>query len=178
MHRPRGFLFAEKSETRYIMGHMSRMIIRTIGKLGSDWPKTAAQDYAARLSPFATLDLVELPEGHDGSAKPDLVRTRATEAESLLKGIPAEAFVIVLDEIGKQLSSQAFAESLTDWTSGGQNICFLLGGSWGLDERVRERADVILSFGKMTFPHALARVMLLEQLYRAIMIRSGKTYHK
>lgn len=157
---------------------MQRVIIRAIGKLGAGWPREAAADFLERIRPFATVDIIELPEGHDGSAKPDLVRTRQAEAISLLKGIPESAFVIALDETGKNSSSTEFSDRVGTWSEGGRPVVFLIGGSWGLDQSARERADAILSFGKMTFPHALARVMLLEQLYRAAMIQSGKTYHK
>lgn len=157
---------------------MQRVVVRAIGKLGAGWPREAAADFLERIRPFMTVEVVELPEGHDGSAKPDLVRTRQAEAQSLLKGIPDTACIIALDETGKVFSSTDFSDRLRTWGEGGRPIVFLIGGSWGLDQSVRERAEAILSFGKMTFPHALARVMLLEQLYRAAMIQSGKTYHK
>jgi len=138
----------------------------------------AASTYLTRLKPHANVDIVELPEGHGGSAKPDLTKTKKVEAESLLKGIPDNAFVIALDETGKELDSPTFAAKLAEWTASSQPIIFAIGGSWGLDESVRQRADFTLSFGKMTWPHAMARVMLLEQLYRAAMISTGKPYHK
>lgn len=157
---------------------MKSLIIRLIGKPTEDWQKDAIRMYEERLRPLASLQTIELPEGHGGSAKPDLAKTKKTEAQSLLKGIPDGAFVVALDETGKELDSPAFATKLSDWSDGGRTLVFLIGGSWGLDEPVRQRADAVLSFGKMTWPHSLARVMLLEQLYRAAMINAGKTYHK
>jgi 23S rRNA (pseudouridine1915-N3)-methyltransferase len=157
---------------------MKNLIIRCIGKLPETWQHEAAQTYLTRLQPFTAVDIVSLPEGHGGSAKPDLDRTRKTEAESLLKGIPTGACIIALDETGKEFDSPAFASKLADWSTGGRTIVFLIGGSWGLDQAVRDRADAILSLGKMTWPHGMARVMLLEQLYRTAMINAGKTYHK
>ncbi len=157
---------------------MQRLIIRAIGKIPQGWQREGVAEYIERLQPFAQVSVVELPEGHEGSAKPDLVRTRQAEAVSLLKGIPEEAVIIVLDETGKIYTSTEFAERVSDWGEGGKTLVFLIGGSWGLDPSVRERANAVVSFGKMTFPHALARIVLLEQLYRTAMIQSGKTYHK
>lgn len=134
--------------------------------------------YVERLKPHAKLEIVELPEGHGGSAKPDLKKTLSREADSLLKGIPEECMIVALDETGREFASPVFAESLEGWGSGGREIIFLIGGSWGLDKSVRDRADVVISLGKLTLPHGLCRIVLLEQLYRAAMIRSGKRYHK
>lgn len=157
---------------------MKHLVIRTIGKPTEDWHPQAIHSYLKRLTPFAKLDLIELSEGHEGSAKPDEAKTRRAEAESLLKGIPPDAWVVALDEGGKNLASPELAAKLADWTSGGRTVVFLIGGSWGLDPSVRERADFGLSLGKQTLPHLLARIVLLEQLYRAETILNGKTYHK
>jgi 23S rRNA (pseudouridine1915-N3)-methyltransferase len=110
--------------------------------------------------------------------KPDVEKTRRTEAESLLKGIPNQAFVVAVDETGRTFSSNTFAEQIHAWSEGGRTLVFLIGGSWGLDTTVRDRADTVLSLGSMTLPHLLARIVLLEQLYRAETILAGKTYHK
>ncbi|MCC7357543.1 23S rRNA (pseudouridine(1915)-N(3))-methyltransferase RlmH [Candidatus Uhrbacteria bacterium] len=157
---------------------MQRIVIRAIGKVPQGWQRQGVAEYLERLTPFSAINVIELPEGHDGTAKPDLVRTQQTEAISLLKSIPEDSFVIAVDETGTTFSSTSFADHLAEWSTGGKTLVFILGGSWGLDERVRARANFILSFGKLTFPHALARIILLEQLYRAAMIQSGKTYHK
>lgn len=157
---------------------MPRFTIRAIGKLPTGWPREAAADFLERLSPFAQLQVIELPEGHEGSLKPDIERTRRIEAASLLKNLPEEALVIALDETGKQYSSPDFATFLSQRLPPGGTVIFLIGGSWGLDVSVRERADLIWSLGKITLPHALARIVLLEQVYRTILIQSGKTYHK
>jgi 23S rRNA (pseudouridine1915-N3)-methyltransferase len=158
---------------------MKTLMIRTIGKLPESWQKEAIHIYEERLDAFGGVEIVELPEGHGGSAKPDEAKTRKVEAESLLKGIPDGAFIVALDETGKSMTSPTFATKLMDWSSGGsRTVVFLIGGSWGLDASVRDRSDVILSLGPMTLPHGIARVVLLEQLYRAKMISAGKTYHK
>jgi 23S rRNA (pseudouridine1915-N3)-methyltransferase len=157
---------------------MKKIIIRAIGKASDSWHREAVQTYLERLAPFARPELIELPEGHGGSVKPDVEKTRRTEAESLLKGIPNQAFVVAVDETGRTFSSNTFAEQIHAWSEGGRTLVFLIGGSWGLDTTVRDRADTVLSLGSMTLPHLLARIVLLEQLYRAETILAGKTYHK
>lgn len=154
-------------------------MIRAIGRLPEPWQKEAVHMYEERLAPFGGVDITELPEGHGGSSKPDEHKTRSVEANSLLKGVPEDAFLVALDETGKSLSSVKLAEKLQDWSDDGRRtVAFVIGGSWGLDERVRKKAGAILSFGPMTLPHGIARVILLEQLYRAQMIRAGREYHK
>lgn len=157
---------------------MHRLILRVIGRPNEPWHPQAIHSYLEKLRPYAKIEVVELEEGHKGSAKPDEKNTRSAEAASLLKGISADAFVVALDETGKNFSSPDFAKKLEDWTAGGKTVAFLIGGSWGLDASVRERADAILSLGKETLPHLIARIVLLEQLYRAETILHGKTYHK
>ncbi|MEO5927846.1 MAG: 23S rRNA (pseudouridine(1915)-N(3))-methyltransferase RlmH [Patescibacteria group bacterium] len=157
---------------------MHKTLLRVIGRAQESWHIEAVESYLDRLSPFQKLELIELPEGHGGSAKPDLAKTRKLEAESLLKGIPSDAFVVALDETGTQYDSQTFAKKFGSWTEGGRTVVFIIGGSWGLDASVRDRADVTLSLSDLTLPHLMARVVLLEQLYRAETILNGKTYHK
>ncbi|MBM3204425.1 23S rRNA (pseudouridine(1915)-N(3))-methyltransferase RlmH [Candidatus Uhrbacteria bacterium] len=157
---------------------MHRLYIRAIGSAHEDWHPQAIHSYLKRLGPFAKIEISELKEGHGGSAKPDENKTKMIEAEQLLKAIPDGSTVVVLDETGKNLASMEFASKLDDWTQGGRAIVFLIGGSWGLDKSVRQRADFVLSLGRQTLPHLLARITLLEQLYRAETILAHKTYHK
>ncbi|MSR84893.1 23S rRNA (pseudouridine(1915)-N(3))-methyltransferase RlmH [Candidatus Uhrbacteria bacterium] len=157
---------------------MHFLMIRAIGKPHEAWQKEAIHTYIERLGSMAKIQLIELPEGHQGSAKPNEEKTRRLEAESLLKSLPASAWVIALDETGQNLSSTMLAKKMSEWSAGGRPVVFLIGGSWGLDSSIKERAHHVLSFGKHTLPHLLARITLLEQLYRAEMILSGKTYHK
>lgn len=157
---------------------MRQYIIRAVGKPKEAWQKDALAEYEKRLNAFAKIEVVEIPEGHGGAKKPDEQKTKSAEAESLLANLPADAFVVALDETGKNLSSRDFAKRIEKETEAGQTVIFLIGGSWGLSNDVREAADLVLSFGKETLPHLLARVVLLEQLYRAETILKGKTYHK
>lgn len=157
---------------------MKNLIIRAIGRLPESWQKEAVHNYAERLGSLGGAEIVELPEAGKGSVKPDVARVNAAEAASLLKGIPDGAFVVALDETGKSYASPALAEALASWNANGRTVVFLIGGSWGLGDAVRERADAVLAFGPMTLPHGLARVVLLEQLYRARMIQEGRAYQK
>lgn len=157
---------------------MNKIIIRAIGRTTEPWYQQAIHSYQKRLEILTPIQIVELPEGHRGSSKPDLEKTRVAEAQSLLKGIPKEAFVVALDETGKSFSSESFARSLSDWSTNGRLMVFLIGGSWGLDGEVKARSNQALSLSQMTLPHSLARLVLVEQLYRAAMIQGGRTYHK
>lgn len=156
---------------------MKKLIIRTIGKPTESWQKEAIHMYLTRLQAFGGVELIELPEGHGKTAKPDEKRTKAAEAESILKGIDKNAAVIVLDQRGKTLKSEDLSKKINEWERE-SNITFIIGGSWGLDETVLQRANYTLSLGAMTLPHNLAKIILLEQIYRAKMIETGKEYHK
>lgn len=106
-------------------------------------------------------------------------RLKAREAELLLAALPGDAPLVALDETGRDLSSQAFAERLGDWRDGGRPaIAFVIGGAGGLDPVVTGRADLVLSFGRLTWPHMLVRAMLAEQIYRAQQILAGHPYHR
>lgn len=156
---------------------MKNTIIRAIGRLQESWQKEAIHMYTTRLDRFGGIEVVELPEGHGKSAKPDPQKGMKVEGENLLKGIPEDATIIALDSRGKTLDSKAFSTHIQTWTQKG-HLVFLIGGSWGIDPEVLQKADFTLSFGPMTFPHGIARIMLIEQIYRARMIEAGSEYHK
>ena len=125
-------------------------------------------DYAKRMTwAFALKELDIKPA------------TQERESAALLAAVPDGAKVVICDERGKNLSSQSFADKLSDWQDGGvRDVAFLLGGADGHTEALRERADLLLSFGQLTWPHMLARTMLLEQIYRAQQIIAGHPYHR
>jgi 23S rRNA (pseudouridine1915-N3)-methyltransferase len=127
--------------------------------------------YAARLRPPPVL--VELPEAR-GSA----VEIRRREGAALLAALPARAFAVALDLGGAAPGSEGLAAQLARWRATGRPLCFLIGGAEGLDPAVRARADACLSLGPFTWPHALVRAMLAEQLYRAEAIAAGHPYHR
>ncbi|MDD5726687.1 MAG: 23S rRNA (pseudouridine(1915)-N(3))-methyltransferase RlmH [Patescibacteria group bacterium] len=152
--------------------------VRSVGKAQELWGKEAINMYATRCSLFGKIELIEVAEGHEGSVKPNLAKAKQTEAESLLNKLPKDAYLIALDEGGKQLDSQEFSSTLEREASTGRPVVFIIGGSWGLDNEVLKTADLKLSLGKITLPHTLARIVLLEQIYRAQMISAGREYHK
>lgn len=125
-------------------------------------------EYAKRLTWSLSLKEFEFKQTH-----------QAREAEALLAALPAGARVVVCDERGKTLSSVEFAAQLGGWQDeGARDVCFLLGGADGHTDEVRARANLLLSMGKMTWPHMLARVMLVEQIYRSQQIIAGHPYHR
>ena len=157
---------------------MHHFILRVIGHTHESWHPQAIHKYTEALRPFARVELIELDEAHQGAAKPNIEETKKREGEKLLQSIPTNAIIVALDERGTNDSSTRFAERLRDWAESSNPVVFLIGGSWGLSNEVRTQAHHLLSFGKHTLPHLLARITLLEQLYRAETILRGKEYHK
>lgn len=120
-------------------------------------------------------------EVHEFAASKSLppAETQKAEAQFLLKAIPPKSFVVLLDERGKDMSSRDFAAKISAWQDQGLNdLIFIIGGADGVTDEVRERANFTICFGRMTWPHRLVRVMLLEQIYRARQIISGHPYHR
>jgi 23S rRNA (pseudouridine1915-N3)-methyltransferase len=142
-----------------------------------DWAAEACDDYLARLRRYFPAEVVEVPEEDMNRRSPEEVL--AAEGKRLINRIPTGAHVVALDrEKGKPLSSDELARRLSSLgVSGRSHVAFVLGGPLGLSADVLGRADERLSFGPITLPHALARVVLLEQLYRAVKIERGEKYH-
>jgi len=148
-----------------------------VGKLSEVWLKQATEEYAGRLRHHFTLEIVELKE-EKGGRRGDLPGLLRREAERILDKVPDQSFVVVLDERGKQFTSEQLAEKLGErMLHGGQPWCLVIGGPYGLAPEVRQRADLLLSLSKMTFTHQMARVFLLEQLYRSSTILRNEPYH-
>lgn len=155
-------------------------IILSVGKLKEKPYREMADEYLKRLSRFGKYEEVELPDlpENGGSAALD-EQVKVKEGEAILSRIKPGDHVIALTIPGKQTDSPALAKHLQDLRANGAGrIVFIIGGSLGLGKNVLERADEEMSMSRMTFPHQLARVMLLEQCYRAEMILSGGRYHK
>ena len=153
----------------------------TMGKLKEKFYIYAASEYAKRLSGYCKFTLVELPEVRlpDNPSPSEISAGLEKEAEAIFAKIPKGAWFCVFTPEGKMLSSEAFADKMKEVKLGGKSsVCFLIGSSFGMSPRVKERADFKLSMGPMTFPHHLARIMVLEQLYRAEAIQAGSKYHK
>lgn len=160
---------------------MTRVTILCLGRLKEPYLRDAVGEYAKRLTAFCKLTIIEktpvrLP------AEPSQAQIDAalqSEGKMLLAEIPQHAYVYALCIEGKERSSEQFSLELSDLAvSGRSQIVFVIGSSYGLADEVKQRADAKLSMSKMTFPHQLARVMLLEQIYRAYMIGRGGKYHK
>lgn len=152
-----------------------------MGKLKERYWQEACREYEKRLQKFCKLQIRELNPQPLPEKPSQAAIDAALEAEGrlILEQIPAGSRVIALCIEGKQLSSEAFSADLTEAAVSGEGrLCLLIGSSHGLAERVKQRAGLRLSLSGMTFPHQLARVMLLEQLYRAFMIAGGGKYHK
>jgi 23S rRNA (pseudouridine1915-N3)-methyltransferase len=150
---------------------MAELRLIAIGRLGNGPEAALLARYAARLRP--KLAITEIAEAR-GSA----VEIKRREAAALLAALPAQAIVVALDLGGKTPSSEAFAALLAGWLDLARPVCFLIGGAEGLDASVLARADYTLSFGSLTWPHQLVRVLLAEQLYRARAIAAGHPYHR
>ncbi|MBE7002041.1 MAG: 23S rRNA (pseudouridine(1915)-N(3))-methyltransferase RlmH [Ruminococcaceae bacterium] len=153
----------------------------TMGKLKEPFYISAAAEYEKRLKGYCQFRLLELPEVRlsDAPTPVEISAALEKEAEAIISKIPKGAWFCVLTPEGKMLSSEALASKLKDVKiSGKSSACFLIGSSFGMASRLKEMADFKLSMSPMTFPHHLARVMVLEQLYRAEAIQAGSKYHK
>lgn len=153
-----------------------RITIAAVGKLKESHWRAAAEEYLKRLQPYATVEIAEVP---DRDVTRDEARALAEEGDALMRAIPEGAHVIALDVGGSQRSSEAFSQHLADLMVGGTStIVFVVGGAAGLGAVVRDRSNERVSLGPMTLPHQMARVVLLEQVYRAFRIMRGEPYHR
>jgi len=152
-----------------------RIRVVAVGRDRSGLFAPAVDEYAKRLARYARFELVEVPEArkHAGTA-----RARDEEAGAVLARLDARERVVLLDERGQEPTSLELARRLERWLAGGKDVAFVLGGSDGHGEAVRARADETLSLSRMTLAHRLARVVLVEQLYRAFTLVRGEPYHK
>ena len=158
-----------------------KITILTVGKIKEDFYRKAIAEYSKRLSTYCKLEIIEVADEKTPEQRSDhqTQGILAKEAERILKAVKEDSFVITLEINGRQLSSEEFAEKLeTLAIQGISHITFIIGGSLGLGREVCKRADFSLSFSKMTFPHQLMRVILLEQIYRGYRIIAGAPYHK
>lgn len=148
-----------------------------VGKLAEAWQRAAAADYADRLQRYFPLEIIELKE-EKGGRSGDVQGLLRREGERILEKAPAQSFLVALDEHGRDCSSEQLAERLAaEMLHGGRDWCLVVGGPFGLDQRVKQRANLQLSLSKMTFTHQMARLFLLEQLYRSSTILRNEPYH-
>lgn len=152
-----------------------------VGKLKEQYLKDACAEYKKRLTRFCEVEITELSEYRlpDTPSAAQLEKAVHEESSLILCAAAKADYVIALDVSGKQFSSEELSRHISDkLTDGVNSIAFIIGGSCGYDDRVRKLAHLRLSFSKLTFPHQLFRVMLLEQVYRAFKINAGEKYHK
>ena len=152
-----------------------------MGRLKEKFYTSAAEEYCKRLRGFADFTLLELPEARlpENPNEAEIALGLRKEAELIRSKLPKGSWLCVLTPEGKQQSSEELAETLAAVKqSGRSSACFLIGSSFGIDPSVKAQADCRLSMSRMTFPHHLARIMVLEQIYRAESIQAGTKYHK
>ena len=160
---------------------MQKVSIICVGKMKEKFYIDAAAEYAKRLSRFCKLEIVELPEDRlpDDPSQAQIDAALAKEAEAIRAKLPPSAYIIAMCVEGKTRSSEELSQLMTQSANqGGSHLVFLLGGSLGLHPSVKALAAIKLSMSPMTFPHHLARVMLLDQIYRGYQISAGSKYHK
>ncbi len=152
-----------------------------MGKLKEKFYLSAAAEYEKRMKGYCNFQLLELPEIRlpENPSPAEISAGLEKEADSIISKLPKGCWFCIFTPEGKLLSSEALAEKLKDVKlSGKSSACFLIGSSFGIAPRIKQMADLKLSMSPMTFPHHLARIMVLEQLYRAESIQSGSKYHK
>ena len=160
---------------------MLEITLLTVGKLKEKFYLSAAAEYEKRLKAYCRFTIVELPESRlpDDPSPGEIAAGLEKEASLILGKLPKNAWFCVLTPEGKNLSSEALAEKMAQVKLSGKSaICFLIGSSFGMAPQVKAAADFQLSMGAMTFPHHLARIMVLEQIYRAEAIQAGSKYPK
>ena len=160
---------------------MFDITLLTVGKLKEKFYISASQEYIKRLSGYCRFQLIELPECRlsDNPSPAEITAGLEKDADQILSKLPKNQWFCVLTPEGNLISSEALAQKLEKVKLSGKcGACFLIGSSFGISPRIKNLADYMLSMSPMTFPHHLARIMVLEQLYRAESIQAGSKYHK
>ena len=158
-----------------------KVTVVAVGKLKEKYLKEGISEYSKRLSRFCELQIVEVEDEQapENLSEAQGIQVKKREAERIIKKVKEGSALVVLDLKGKKLNSEGFADKLNSFfISGKSHITFVIGGSLGLDDELVQKADFRLCLSDMTFPHQLARLILLEQVFRVFKIMSGETYHK
>ena len=148
--------------------------IITVGTIKENYLKEAIEEYKKRIQKYTNIDIIELKDEDFN----EIEKTLKVEEEKILKQLSEKDYIITLEIEGKEYTSIEFAKKLESIQIENSNITFIIGGSYGLSQNIKEKAKLHLSFSKMTFPHQLFRVLLLEQIYRAYKINTNESYHK
>lgn len=157
-----------------------KITIACVGKIKEKYLTAGIEEFSKRLTPFCKLETLAINEERmpDNPSPAEKQQVLERETQRLLAIIPANSYVILLDVIGKQLSSPDLAAKLDELAlAGNSHITFVIGGAFGYTDALRQRADLALSFSKMTFTHQMIRLLLIEQIYRAFKISRGEKYH-
>ena len=154
-----------------------RIHLIAVGKRMPAWVTAGFEEYRRRMPPECRIELVEIAAGQRGKGA-DLARLQREEGEKMLAAIPKGAEVVALDARGRMVETGGLAQWLDGWLGGGRDVAMLIGGPEGLAPACRERADRIWSLSPLTFPHPLVRIVVAEQLYRAMSILKGHPYHR
>ena len=160
---------------------MQNITVICIGKLKESYLRDAVSEYTKRLSGLCKLNIIELPAEKlsDNPSQKEIENVLESEGKKILEKIPKGAYVYTMCIEGKQKTSEELSSEMDNLgVRGYSNVVFIIGGSFGISDKVKSVSDYRLSMSKMTFPHQVARVMLLEQIYRAIQISIGTKYHK
>lgn len=158
-----------------------KITIITVGKLKEKYWKMAVDEYVKRLGAYTKLELVEVADEKDSDnmSEKDIEIAKRKEAERILSKVKDDSFVYTLEILGKQLDSVQLSKEMEQkMNTGKSHLIFIIGGSNGLHQSVMDRSNYALSFSKMTFPHQMMKVILLEQVYRGFRIMKGQSYHK
>ena len=151
-----------------------------IGKIKENYLKNAIEEYSKRLSKYCKLTITELPDEKipdklNNSLENDI---KTKECNNIINHIKKDSYIIALDLNGKQFTSEEFSKKIENLSMENSNLTFIIGGSLGLTKKLLDMCDLKVCFSKMTFPHQLIRVFLLEQIFRAFKISNGETYHR
>ncbi len=159
---------------------MIRINVVCVGKIKESFFRDAISEYSKRLSRFCTLNIIEIPDEKIPEKTNEKIEFSVKEKEGLniLNHLRKDSYVIGLDLNGKELDSISFSHKLENISQNNSNISFIIGGSLGLSKEVLNSCNELICFSKMTFPHQLIRIFLLEQIYRAFKISNNETYHK
>ena len=158
-----------------------KITIISVGKLKEKYLKQGIQEYLKRLSSYADVSIIELADekAPETMSEAEMEAVKRKEGERILGAIKPDTYVITLEIEGKMLTSEGLAAKMDELaTYGRSKVAFVIGGSLGISEEVQKRSDFALSFSKLTFPHQLMRLVLLEQVYRGFRIIRGEPYHK
>jgi len=155
---------------------MVKITLISVGKIKENYWQASIDEYLKRMQPYAKINIIDLPEEKNQEQNNKRVIIKA-EGIKIIKLIPKESTKVVLDLRGQKVTSEDFACKLNEWSDFGKEVCFIIGGPMGLSPEVYEMANQRIALSTMTFTHQMAKVILIEQIYRALTIQAGKKYH-